>query len=157
MVLLILLLGLVVYSLSINKSGMASREKPYASSGSPEMPTQVANPAAAEERSGPNSPAHPPSPEIANNLPFQMPQSGPDAGFLKRRMSTEGGDLPVVQHPDGRRSIHLGGRFMHMSALVTGPDGKTTVKCFFDANTLTTATADGAESPAPPATNHPEF
>ena len=49
---------------------------------------------------------------------------------LASRMSRESGDLQVVTHPDGRRSVDLGGRFLHMSAVVTGADGKTEVRCF---------------------------
>lgn len=49
---------------------------------------------------------------------------------LASRMSRESEDLQVVTHPNGRRSVDLGGRFLHMSAVVTGADGKTEVRCF---------------------------
>lgn len=49
---------------------------------------------------------------------------------LASRMSRESADLQVVTHPDGRRSVDLRGRFLHMSAAVTGADGKTKVHCF---------------------------
>jgi hypothetical protein len=51
---------------------------------------------------------------------------------LAARMSRETGDLKVVTHPDGRRSVSLEGRFLHMSAVVIGADGQPEVRCFTD-------------------------
>ncbi|MBJ7424458.1 MAG: hypothetical protein JHD23_08195, partial [Akkermansiaceae bacterium] len=42
---------------------------------------------------------------------------------LAARMSGETNGLQVITHADGRRSVNLAGRFMHMSAVVTRPDG----------------------------------
>ena len=60
---------------------------------------------------------------------------------LASRMSRESGDLQVVTHPDGRRSVDLGGRFLHMSAVVTGADGKTEVRCFSNDEEISAALA----------------
>ena len=71
---------------------------------------------------------------------------------LAARMSRESGDLPVVTHPDGRRSVDLSGRFQLMSAAVTGADGKTEIRCFSSYQEMTAAISAGktAETPRPP-------
>lgn len=48
------------------------------------------------------------------------------AGMMRRDFD----GLTVTTHPDGRRSIHLGGRFQHVSSVVTAADGKAHIKCF---------------------------
>ena len=68
---------------------------------------------------------------------------------LASRMSRESADLQVVTHPDGRRSVDLRGRFLHMSAAVTGADGKTEVHCFSNPQEL--ADSKQAEKPQVPA------
>ncbi len=57
---------------------------------------------------------------------------------LAARMSGETNGLQVITHADGRRSVNLAGRFMHMSAVVTRPDGEKEVRCFFDYHEMTT-------------------
>ncbi len=61
---------------------------------------------------------------------------------LAHKMSRDVSDLPVVTYPDGRRSLSLDGRFMMMSAVVTGPDGKSKVQCFSNIETMKTALAN---------------
>ncbi|MFQ3224219.1 MAG: hypothetical protein ACI8Z5_000463 [Lentimonas sp.] len=65
---------------------------------------------------------------------------------LAMQMSRETDDLQVVTHPDGRRSVHLGGRFMHMSAIGTGADGSPEIQCFSDYQELATS-LQGIPSP----------
>lgn len=65
---------------------------------------------------------------------------------LAAQMSRETDDLEVVNHPDGRRSVHLGGRFMHMSAIVTGANGNPEVQCFTEYQELATSLS---ETPLP--------
>lgn len=70
---------------------------------------------------------------------------------LAARMSRETGDLKVVTHADGRRSVSLEGRFLHMSAVVTGAGGTPEVRCFTDFQQMVAALPGGppAESPRP--------
>jgi hypothetical protein len=68
---------------------------------------------------------------------------------LTARMSRETAGLEVITHADGRRSVDLGGRFLHMSAAVTGADGKTEVRCFSSASDL------NAGKPSPEAPQRP--
>jgi hypothetical protein len=65
---------------------------------------------------------------------------------LAPRMSRDTSGLKVITHADGRQSVNLGGRFMHMSAVVTGADGKTQVRCFSGHQEMVAATT---ASPAP--------
>ena len=65
---------------------------------------------------------------------------------LAPRMSRDTSGLKVITHADGRQSVSLGGRFMHMSAVVTGADGKTQVRCFSGHQEMVAATT---ASPAP--------
>jgi hypothetical protein len=66
---------------------------------------------------------------------------------LASRMSRESEDLQVVTHPDGRRSVDLGGRFMHMSAVVSGADGKPEVRCFSNDQEMTTPASQSLKAP----------
>ncbi len=68
-------------------------------------------------------------PAIAARDPLAAPPSEA-MRKLASQMSRESADLQIVTHPDGRRSVDLRGRFLHMSAVVTGADGKTEVRCF---------------------------
>ncbi len=64
------------------------------------------------------------------------------------RMDTRSADLQIVTHPDGRSSVHLGGRFAHTSAMVRAPDGSLVVQCFSDPEAMAAALA-GAEKAQP--------
>lgn len=72
-----------------------------------------------------------------------------DMQALAAKMSRETKDLSVVTHPDGRRSVSLEGRFLHMSAVVTGADGKPQVRCFTDFHEMAAALPGGGPI-APP-------
>ena len=69
---------------------------------------------------------------------------------LAAQMSRETDDLKVVTHPDGRRSVHLAGRFIHMSAIATGADGNPEVQCFSDYQELSTSLQGTASDEASP-------
>lgn len=73
---------------------------------------------------------------------------------LADRMSQRTEDLQVISHADGRRSVNLGGRFMHMSAVVTGPDGNPEVRCFTDYQEMAAALSGGASPVKPQASPH---
>ena len=49
---------------------------------------------------------------------------------LAARMSRETEGLKVIEHADGRRSVSLKGRFLPMSAIVPGEDGRPEIRCF---------------------------
>ena len=68
---------------------------------------------------------------------------------LAAGMSRATGDLQITSHSDGRRSVNLGGRFMHVSAIITGTDGKTEIRCFSDYQKLEKA-LNGASTPDAP-------
>lgn len=75
----------------------------------------------------------PPDDNFRPAIPVRVSGTAPVSEAMRNlasRMSRESEDLQVVTHPDGRRSVDLGGRFLHMSAVVTGADGKTEVRCF---------------------------
>ncbi len=75
----------------------------------------------------------PPDDHYRPVIPVHDPLAAPVSEAMRKlasRMSRESEDLQVVTHPDGRRSVDLGGRFLHMSAVVTDADGKTEVRCF---------------------------
>jgi hypothetical protein len=71
-----------------------------------------------------------------------------------RKMSRRLDDLPVTTHADGRRSLSLNGRFMMMSASVTGPDGKRKVQCFSGFREMKTALTEKAN---PGSTRHASY
>jgi hypothetical protein len=73
---------------------------------------------------------------------------------LAARMSRDTEGLQVVTHADGRRSVNLGGRFMHMSAAVTGVDGKTEVRCFSDYQEMAAAATVNPAPAVPQPTPH---
>jgi len=73
---------------------------------------------------------------------------------LAGRMSRDADGLEVVTHADGRRSVNLGGRFMHMSAAVTGVDGNTQVRCFSNYEEMVAATPANPEPTMPPVVPH---
>lgn len=77
-----------------------------------------------------------------------------EMGQLAARMSRETDDLKVVTHPDGRRSVSLEGRFMHMSAVVTGADGKPAVRCFTDFHQMVAALPGSAPIDPPRPVTH---
>jgi hypothetical protein len=94
----------------------------------------------------------------SNDSPAEVPlrdeegTSG-DMRKLAARMSRETADLKVVTHADGRRSVSLEGRFLHMSAVVAGPDGEPEVRCFTDFQQMTAALPGGSPTVSPrPAT-----
>ena len=89
-----------------------------------------------------------------NPVPPPRPGAEGASGEMRKlaaRMSRETGDLKVVTHPDGRRSVSLEGRFLHMSAVVTGADGKPEVRCFTDFQQMAAALPGGppVDSPRP--------
>jgi hypothetical protein len=55
---------------------------------------------------------------------------------LAGRMVRSVDGLIVKQHPDGRRSIDLQGRFLHMSAAVADGHGGTHIRCFSNLTSL---------------------
>lgn len=73
---------------------------------------------------------------------------------LAARMSRDTEGLQVVTHADGRRSVNLGGRFMHMSAAVTGVDGITVVRCFSDYQEMAAAATANPVPAAPQPVPH---
>jgi hypothetical protein len=95
----------------------------------------------------------------SNQIPAGQPRrdargvSG-EMKLLAARMSRETADLEVVTHADGRRSVSLEGGFHHMSAMVTGADGKPEVRCFTDIHELVAALPGGRlVDPPRPATH----
>lgn len=73
---------------------------------------------------------------------------------LAARMSRDTGGLQVITHPDGRRSVNLAGRFMHMSAIVTGVDGKTQARCFSNYQEMVAAPPANSALSVPQPTPH---
>lgn len=67
------------------------------------------------------------------------------------RMDTRSDGLQIITHPDGRRSVHLGGRFAHTSAMVRGPDGKMVIQCFSDPDAMAAALTGAEKAPPAPA------
>jgi hypothetical protein len=91
----------------------------------------------------------PPDDNFRPVIPVHDPLAAPVSEAMRNlasRMSRESEDLQVVTHPDGRRSVDLGGRFLHMSAVVTGADGKSEVRCF--SNNQEMSTAQTQQAPA---------
>jgi hypothetical protein len=81
--------------------------------------------------------------EATAGPPPQDPPGDSEAmKLLAARMSRETGGLEVVEHADGRRSVSLDGGFHHMSAMVTGADGKREIRCFTDFNEMAAALPD---------------
>lgn len=56
--------------------------------------------------------------------------------LLREQMRQDFEGLEPVQHADGSISLDLQGRFRHVTAVVTSPDGGTRVQCFSDAEIL---------------------
>ena len=54
----------------------------------------------------------------------------PGRGQLEEQMRTDMEGLEAEVHRDGRRCIHLKGRFLHMSAAVRDSSGRMRVRCF---------------------------
>lgn len=97
------------------------------------------------------------------NVPNDDPVSPPvrdaegtsgDMRQLAARMSRETGDLEIATHPDGRRSVSLKGRFLHMSAVVINADGKPEVRCFTDFQQMTAALPGNPPAEPPHPTIH---
>ena len=65
-------------------------------------------------------------------LASRHPQTAATAAVdpLENSMRRDIAGLTVTEHPDGRKSIHLGGRFQHVSRLVTLPTGQKIPRCF---------------------------
>jgi hypothetical protein len=74
--------------------------------------------------------------------------------LLAARMDRRTGGLKVVEHADGRRSVSLKGGFHHMSAMVTGADGRQEVRCFTDFNEMAAALPEGRPVNPPPSPVH---
>ena len=94
----------------------------------------------------------PPDDNFRPAIPIPDPLAEPVSEAMRNlasRMSRESEDLQVVTHPDGRRSVNLGGRFLHMSAAVTGADGKTEVRCFSNDEEMS-ATLAAKQAPQTP-------
>ena len=70
---------------------------------------------------------------------------------LVARMDTRSAGLEIVTHPDGRRSVDLGGRFAHTTAMLRGPDGRMVIQCFSNAQAMAAALAGAENSQPPPA------
>ncbi len=77
-----------------------------------------------------------------------------DMRKLSARMSRETADLNVVTHADGRRSVSLEGRFLHMSAVAAGADGKPEVRCFTDFQQMAAALPGGPPPASPRPATH---
>jgi len=56
--------------------------------------------------------------------------------LLQEQMRRDFRGLEAVYHADGRISLDLQGRFMHVTAVVDAPSGQTQVQCFSDAEAL---------------------
>lgn len=56
--------------------------------------------------------------------------------LLREQMRRDFEGLEPVQHADGSISLDLQGRFRHVTAVVTTPDGGTRIQCFSDAEIL---------------------
>lgn len=67
---------------------------------------------------------------------FGAPAPAAPMEKIAARMSTRSDDLQVVKHADGRESMDLRGRFMHLSAKVTRADGTSAVQCFSSSEAL---------------------
>ncbi|NNM28948.1 MAG: hypothetical protein HKO57_05465 [Akkermansiaceae bacterium] len=88
-----------------------------------------------------------------NPAPGPTALSSAGAALLEAKMARDFANLEVREHPGGRRSVHLGGRFLHMSAVVTGPDGESHIRCFSSHEALRRALnpqTDHAPSTMPP-------
>ncbi len=93
----------------------------------------VAEVAKEDDSFGPIPKVEPPDDAIRPAMPpvpYKPENTSEAMSNLAARMSRQTGGLEVITHADGRRSVDLRGRFMHMSTAVTGPDGKTEVRCF---------------------------
>lgn len=111
---------------------------------------------AATNESHDNQPAPTPLPESEERLLTKELGSLPTLAAASHDESTEAAlremmrrdfsGLQEVQREDGGASLSLQGRFMHMSAVVIGPDGQPRVQCYVCVDELLTAT----NSPAPP-------
>jgi hypothetical protein len=138
--------GLVVF--------LQRRDPSTAASGLDKGSAESAKSGAVPEGFGPvpvvSTPGNAPAPQPpldARAVPAEMK-------VLAARMSRETGDLKVVTHADGRRSVSLEGRFHHMSAVVTGADGKAEVRCFTDFQEMAAALPGGRPvDPPRPATH----
>lgn len=89
---------------------------------------------ASENRETPapqNQPA-PETPSPAGALPFSEQSSGESKlhASVEKMMDRDFSGLAVTSHADGRKSLKLGGRFLHLSALVPTADGREIVQCF---------------------------
>ena len=141
-----------------DRAGESPREIPGEMPGPPTAPAQsperlthaAAPPSGRQFAHGPagaaTPPASPGSPEILREL-------------MERRLVDEG--AAITTHPDGRRSLHLGNRFLHMSAVVTDEHGRQRIRCYTSADQLqddlaTTPAPSDAPPPAqPPAVDQP--
>ncbi len=92
--------------------------------------------------------------ESEDPLRLEGERASGDMRKLAARMSRETADLKVVTHADGRRSVSLEGRFLHMSAVVAGADGKPEVRCFTDFQQMTAALPGGASAVSPRTATH---
>lgn len=72
-------------------------------------------------------------------------------------MSWRSDDLPIVVHPDGRRSMNLRGRFKHTSAVVPGPDGEPIVRCFSSADAMDQASSNPPPQSSPASAPNADF
>lgn len=100
--------------------------------------------ATAQENGETIFPAAPPARDAAagSNIPWQASVSGEMKG-LAERMSRETEGLKVIEHADGRRSVSLKGRFLPMSAMVRGEDGKPEIRCFTNFDEMAAELPDG--------------
>lgn len=98
----------------------------------------------------PIPPVEPPDDNFRPAIPVRDSLAEPVSEAMRNlasRMSRESGDLQVVTHPDGRRSVDLAGRFLHMSAAVTGADGKTEVRCFSNDQEMAAPASESLKAP----------
>jgi hypothetical protein len=51
---------------------------------------------------------------------------------LPERMRFDAEGLDVVIHPDGRKSVNLQGRYMHMAAITHDSEGNRIIGCYSD-------------------------
>jgi len=96
------------------------------------------------ETAGPSHPqtSAPRLESLSSHPAAQNPQA-PLAIMMRRDFT----GLTVTEHPDGRKSIHLGGRFQHVTRLVTLSNGQIIPKCFSSYDEMLEA-ADKIQTPS---------
>lgn len=88
----------------------------------------LAPPGPAESTSSPETPG--------DDSPAAIPEERFSEERIRAMLRRDFEGLSETKRPDGGYSLHLRGRFMHLSAIVPGPENTPVARCFCEAEDL---------------------